>query len=117
MFFLPFLPPELAEASYAHIAERCDKIAPRPGDRVYSISFAHGRVVWVATVGKLLKGYRTGHRATPSFIEDPAMVLAIFPGTPYCVVTDALHTMGSHFENIFFGTPLEVEYFSLPPSA
>jgi hypothetical protein len=51
------------------------------------------------------------------FIEDPAMVLAIFPGTPYTIVTDALHTAGSNFENIFFGTPLEVEYFSLPPSA
>jgi hypothetical protein len=45
------------------------------------------------------------------------MVLAIFPGTPYCIVTDALHTTDSNFDNIFFGTPVEVEYFSLPPSA
>ena len=56
LFFLPFLPPELAEASYAHMAEKCDKIAPGPRGRVYSISFAHERVVWVATVGKRPKG-------------------------------------------------------------
>ncbi|HEY6764379.1 MAG TPA: hypothetical protein VI386_06375 [Candidatus Sulfotelmatobacter sp.] len=117
LFFLPFLPRELAEASYAYMAEKCDKIAPGPGGRVYSISFVHQRVVWVATVGKRLKGHRPGHRATASLIEDPAMVLAIFPGTPYCIVTDALNTTDSNFENIFFGTPVEVEYFSLPPSA
>jgi hypothetical protein len=117
LFFLPFLPPELAEASYAYMADKCHKIAPGPGGRVYSISFVHQRVVWVATVGKRLKGHMPGHRATARLIEDPAMVLAIFPGTPYSIVTDALHTTGSNFENIFFGTPMEVEYFSLPPSA
>jgi hypothetical protein len=117
LFFLPFLPPELAEAAYAHMAEKCDKIAPGPRGRVYSISFVHERVVWVATVGKHLKGHRPGHRATARLIEDPAMVLAIFPGTSYIIVTDALHTTGSNFQNIFFGTPVEVEYFSLPPSA
>ncbi len=117
LFFLPFLPPELAEASYAHMAEKCDKIAPGPRGRVYSISFVHERVVWVATVGKHLKGHRPRHRATARLIEDPAMVLAIFPGTPYTIVTDALHATGSNFQNIFFGTPVEVEYFSLPPSA
>src|ERR1700760_4973064 len=53
-FFLPFLPPELAEASYARMAEKCDKIAPGPGRRVYSISFVHQSVIWVATVGKRL---------------------------------------------------------------
>ena len=117
LFFLPFLPSELAEASYAHMAEKCDKIAPGPRGRVYSISFVHERVVWVATVGKHLKGHRPSHRGTARLIEDPAMVLAIFPGTPYTIVTDALHTIGSNFQNIFFGTPVEVEYFSLPPSA
>jgi hypothetical protein len=117
LFFLPFLPPELAEASYAHIAQRCDKIAPGPENRVYSMSFVHERVVWVATVGKRLKGQRLGHRVTARWIEDPAMVLAIFPGTPYCIVTDALRTPGSNFKNILFGTPTEVEFFSLPPSA
>ena len=117
LFFLPFLPSELAEASYAHMAEKCEKIAPGPEGRVYSISFVPEGVVWVATVGKRLKGHRTGHRATVKLIEDPAMVLAIFPGTPYSIVTDALHNIGSNFENIFFGTPMAVEYFSLPPSA
>jgi hypothetical protein len=99
------------------MAQRCDKIAPGPESRVYSISFVHDRVVWVATVGKRLKSYRLGLRVTPRWIEDPAMVLAIFPGTPYCIVTDALRTTGSNFKNIFFGTPTEVEFFSLPPSA
>src|ERR1700733_15205910 len=86
LFFLPFLPPELAEASYTHMAEKCDKIAPGPQGRVYSISFLHERVVWVATVGKHLEGHRPRHRATAKLIEDPAMVLAIFPGTPYTIV-------------------------------
>ena len=108
LFFLPFLPPELAEASYAHMAEKCEKITPGPRGRVYSISFVHERVVWVATVGKHLKGHRPRHRATARLIEDPAMVLAIFPGTPYTIVTDALHATGSNFQNIFFGTPVEV---------
>jgi hypothetical protein len=115
-FFLPFLPPELAEDAYAHMAEKCEKIAPDPRGRVYSVSFVHEGVVWVATVGKHLKGHRRGHRTTARLIKDPAMVLAIFPGTPYTIVTDALHTTGSNFQNIFFGTPLEVEYFSVPPS-
>ena len=110
LFFLPFLPPELAEKSYAYMADKCDKIAPGPGGRVYSISFVHRGVVWVATVGKRLKGHRPGHRVTARLVEDPAMVLAIFPGAPYTIVTDALHTTGSNFENIFFGTPVEVEY-------
>ena len=117
LFFLPFLPAELAEASYAYMADKCHKIAPGPGGRVYSISFVHQRVVWVATVGKRLKTHMSVHKATARLIEDPAMVLAIFPGTPYCIVTDALHATDSNFENIFFGTPVEVEYFSLPPSA
>jgi hypothetical protein len=117
LFFLPFLPPGLAEAYYAHMAEKCDRIAPGPRGRVYSISFVNERVVWVATVGKHLKGHRSGHRTKESLIEDPALVLALFPGSPYTIVTDALHTAGSNFPNIFLGTPVEVEYFSLPPSA
>ena len=117
LFFLPFLPLELAEASYAHLAEKCDQIAPGPGGRVYSISFVHERVVWVATVGKRLKGHTLGPCPEPRLIEDSAMILAIFPGTTYSIVTDALHTTDSRFQNIFFETPVEVEYFSLPPSA
>jgi hypothetical protein len=116
LFFLPFLPPELVEASYAHMAEKCATIPPGPGGRVYSISFVHQGVVWVATVGKRLKGQTPGNGPLATLIEDPAMVLAIFPGNPYWIVTDALHSTDSNFPNIFFGTPLEVEYFSLPPS-
>jgi hypothetical protein len=117
LFFLPFLPQELAEASYAHMAEKCDKIAPGPAGRVYSISFVHQGALWVATVGKRLKGHRPRHKGKARLIEDTAMVLAIFPGNPYTIVTDALHSNDSNFKNIFFGTPKEVEYFSLPPSA
>ena len=113
-FFLPFLRPDLAEASYAHIADKCHAVAPGPAGRVYSISFVHQEVVWIATVGRRLKGQMRGHRGTARLIEDPAMVLAIFPGTPYSIVTDALNTTGSNFDNIFFGTPVEVAYFSPP---
>jgi hypothetical protein len=43
-------------------------------------------------------------------ISDPALILAIFPRVPFCVVT---HSNGkSHFEPIFYATPRGVELFS-----
>ena len=60
LFFLPFLPPELAEASYAHMAEKCDKIAPGPGGRVYSISFMHQTALWVLQLANVSSVDRPG---------------------------------------------------------
>ena len=43
-------------------------------------------------------------------IGDPALILAIFPTVPYCVVT---YSNGrSHFGHIFYATPAGVELFS-----
>ena len=51
-------------------------------------------------------------------VSIPAMVLAIFPGDPYLVVTDHLlgnTSVGSHLENPFpAGRPRSVVRFSVP---
>jgi len=51
-------------------------------------------------------------------VSIPAMVLAIFPGDPYLVVTDHLlgnTSIGSHLENPFLaGRPRSVVRFSVP---
>jgi hypothetical protein len=119
VFFLPFLSPDLQEASYAHLAERCDRSVPALDSRVYSVTFERDGVVWIAMVGECLKGHRPGlmkHRKTGRQMEDPAMVLAIFPDVPYCIVTDAGASRGSHFENPLYVTPIGTKLFSLPAS-
>ena len=93
--------------------------------RVYSITFVHNGERWTATVGESLrgKGFRTsrsrGMRIEREYpVSDPAIVMAIFPGIPYMVVTN--HRMrgqrvGSAWENPFFaGEPESVTYFSSP---
>ena len=96
LFFLLFLPLELAEVLCPYGGEVRQN---RPGPRGRVIhKFLCTRACWVATVGKHLEGHRPRHRATARS-RRPAMVLAIFPaGTPYTIVTDALHTTGSNFQ-------------------
>jgi hypothetical protein len=89
-FFLPYLSPHFKEGSYAHIAEQCERAVPALGDRVYSVSFVRGGTFWIATVGKHLRGRKPMRRKQAGQwrdIFDSALVLAIFPGDPYIVVT------------------------------
>jgi hypothetical protein len=120
VFFLRHELPELQEVSYARIAQKCEQIVPPLGERVYSISFDSDGTLWVATVGKHLRGRkpvlvrrkRSGEWGP--WFDDAASVLAIFPGVPCCVVTDGGYSStGSHFGNPFYATAIGTEFFSL----
>jgi hypothetical protein len=121
-----FLPPiahydaSEQDAAYVEIAEKCGRSVP--AQRVYSITFRHDSDDWTATVGERLTGSKTQQigpkdnsteQTTP--LEDAATVVAIFPGTPYLVVTDSGIISGGRttWENPFYaGTPTSVTYFS-----
>jgi hypothetical protein len=117
VFFLPYLPHDLEEASYAHMAKKVGRPVPALGARAYSMSFEHDGVLWIATVGETLKGcapiLRNGEKTySRQVMEDPALVLAIFPGVPYCVMTAGCSNMPSHFANSFYAEPKGIELFS-----
>jgi hypothetical protein len=113
-FFLPLCPSEFEEDSYAYLAKSCDRRVPPIGRRIYSISFEDDDIVWTATVGEYLRGRKSvkvKNKETVQWqIDDPALILAIFPRVPYCIVT---YSKGkSHFGQIFYATPRQVELFS-----
>lgn len=121
-----FLPPiahydaSEQDAAYMEIAEKCGR--PVPTQRVYSITFRHDSDYWSATVGERLTGSKTRqigakHKGTEQTtrLDDAATVVAIFPGTPYLVVTDSGIISGGRtsWENPFYaGVPTSVTYFS-----
>ena len=123
-FFVPAAAtPEQAEAVYGQLADVCRKSVPSLPQRIYSITFRHDGEEWTATVGEKLSGtkYRiTGKGsnkrevATPT--ADPAIVLAIFSGEPYFVVTNQIAGyIGSKWESVFMaGRPSRVTYFAPP---
>jgi hypothetical protein len=137
-FFLPPIAHYNAseqDAAYLLIAEKCGR--PVPAQRVYSITFRHDSDFWTATVGEKLTGSKT-QQLGPSDatdttnktdktdktensaeqttqLSDEATVVAIFPGTPYLVVTDSGIISGGHtnWENPFYApAPTSVTYFS-----
>jgi hypothetical protein len=113
-FFLPFLPPDLQESAYVHLAQKCGRAVPAIAERVYSVSFERDGLIWTAIVGERLRGRRpqhTQHRRTEREIEDPAMVLAIFPDSPYCIITDVGGGTGSRYESPLFAMPINVVRF------
>ncbi len=120
-FFLPrAADDEQAERRYAARGEfaACEP-APR-GGRVRSVAFTQDGVRWVAAVGEELRGERTTStqrrgelvERTEAF-ADPARVLAVYPGAPYVVVTDAPPITGtaSAWANPFPASPDEVVLF------
>lgn len=121
-FFVPNIPQERQEEAYADAAGLCGMIPLQLGERIYSINFLHDGVQWTATVGENLRGVR--HKITRSRgktvehripVSDSAMVIAIFPGIPYKVVTNAIPfgTIISYWVNPFLaGTPSSVVHFS-----
>jgi hypothetical protein len=121
-FFFPQVEPEKQEAAYAEVAAWSHQTIPER--RIYSITYAHDGEEWTATVGEFMSGvrYRTrrsrGERIeTKQHLSDSAMVLAIFPGVPFFVVTDSGGGR-SKWENPFMaGRPKKVKYFAVQPSA
>jgi hypothetical protein len=130
-----FLPPiahydaSEQDAAYVLIAEKCGR--PVPAQRVYSITFRHHSEYWTATVGEKLTGSKTqqvgptdttdktgktdNSTEQTTRLDDPATVVAIFPGTPYLVVTDSGIISGgrTNWENPFYApAPTSVTYFS-----
>jgi hypothetical protein len=120
-FFVPAATPDNVDQVYASLAEMCRVHPPILGERIYRIAFVHDGTRWTATVGEQLRGHRTERRRrggrlveSTSDFSDPATVLAIFPGSPYMVATNARPLGGivSHWANPFMaGEPTGVRRF------
>jgi len=120
-FFLPRASDdEQAERLYDALAEfaGCDP-AP-PGRRVQSIAFTQDGAQWVAEVGAELRGQRTTQQLRrgelierTETLTSASRVLAVYPGTPFVVVTDAQPITGtpSEWANPFSAQPDEVTWF------
>ncbi len=120
-FFVPHAEPESAEKIYADLARFARCVVPPAGRRIASIQFRHDGEDWTATVGAQLTGVRVetkrrkaGKVTVRTPLSDAAVVLAIFEGHPYIVVTDSrpLGDKSSHWVNPFLaGQPTAVTYF------
>lgn len=121
-FFVPAATLDNEESMYADFAKWCHCAVPERNNRIYSMTFVHDGEEWTATVGETLSGktlanLRSRSKAPfyPRTLSDPAIVLAIFPGSPYVVVTNhrIVTNVGSAWENPFFaGQPKRVTLFS-----
>jgi hypothetical protein len=120
-FFLPRASDdEQAERLYGALAEFAGCEPAPPGRRVHSIAFSADGARWVAEVGAELTGERrTEQLRRGELIErteqlsSPSLVLAVYPGSPYVVVTDAQPITGaaSEWANPFTAQPDEVTWF------
>jgi hypothetical protein len=120
-FFIPVAPPERYEEFYVQMARACNVPVPEMAQRIYSISWVHDSTdLWRGTVAESLTGTRTvskgrGRSKTQYTlpIDDPARVLAIFPGRCYVVYTDSGAGKRTIWANpLGAGIPTGVEYFS-----
>jgi hypothetical protein len=124
VFFLPRASDDdQAERLYDALAEfaGCE---PAPSDRrVHSIAFTSDGADWVAEVGEELHGRRTTQQLRrgelierTDHLSSSTRVLAVYPGTPFVVVTDAQPITGtpSEWANPFTAQPDRVRYFDAP---
>jgi hypothetical protein len=120
-FFLPRASDDdQAERLYDALAEfaGCE---PAPVDRrIHSIAFDHDGAQWVAEVGEELRGRRTTQQLRrgelierTEHLSSTSRVLAIYPGTPFVVVTDAqpITAAASEWANPLVAQPDRVTYF------
>lgn len=117
-FYIPSIAPEQEEEAYAQLAAACCA-QPAPLDkRIRSIVFNHDGIEWTATVGEGTKGVerktvkRGGKKVEQvKHHQDAGIVLAIFPGNPFCVYV----LPPTRWQTPFFwaGVPTGVKYFSL----
>jgi hypothetical protein len=120
-FFLPRASDdEQAERLYEALAEfaGCEP-APR-GQRVRAIAFPQDGAQWVAEVGEELRGQRTTQQLRrgelierTETLTSSTRVLAVYPGRPFVVVTDAQPITGtpSEWANPFHADPDRVTWF------
>ena len=121
-FFVPHATEEEREEVYASFAAWCHRAVPPADKRIFSITFTHDGEEWTATVGQSLRGVRIRKRRRQGRsvevtepVSDPAIVFAIFPGTPYMVVTNArpITPVVSAWVNPFMaGQPFGVKFFA-----
>jgi hypothetical protein len=116
-FFFPILDADKHEDAYAIFAKLYGRIVPLPEKRIYSISFIQDGTYWVATVGKSLKGERhptprreAGKAEDSQQISDPAVVLVIFEGHPFLVVTNGHRTQWAN--PFYVASPTSIQYFA-----
>ena len=111
---------EQAERLYDAFAEFAGCEPAAPAERVRSITFAHDGAQWVATVGEELRGERTTRQLRrgelierTEHLPSTSRVLAVYPGSPFTVVTDAqpITSAPSEWANPFTAEPSEVGLF------
>jgi hypothetical protein len=120
-FFLPRADGgEQAERLYDALAEFAGCEPAPAGRRVHSIAFAQDGAEWVAEVGAELTGRRTTQQLRrgelierTEELTSSTRVLAVYPGMPFVVVTDAQPITGaaSEWANPFLARPDRVTYF------
>jgi hypothetical protein len=120
-FFLPRASDdEQAERLYDALAEFAGCEPAPAGRRVHSIAFTHDGAQWIAEVGAELSGRRTTQQLRrgelierTEHLSSSSRVLAVYPGTPFVVVTDAQPITGapSEWANPFLAQPERVTYF------
>jgi hypothetical protein len=123
-FFLPRAgDDEQAERLYGALAELAGCEPAPAGERVHSIAFVVDGARWVAEVGEELRGRRTTRQLRRGELVErseelasPSRVLAIYPGNPFVVVTDAQPITGasSEWANPFTAEPDAVTLFDRP---
>jgi hypothetical protein len=111
---------EQAERLYDALAEFAGAEPAPIGRRVHAIAFSHDGAQWVAEVGEELRGRRTTQQLRrgelierTEQLASTSRVLAIYPGDPFAVVTDAQPITGAQSEwaNPFTARPDGVTYF------
>jgi hypothetical protein len=120
-FFLPRASDdEQAERLYDALAEFAGCEPAPAGRRVHSIAFTQDGAQWVAEVGEELSGRRTTHQLRrgelverTEHLSSSSRVLAVYPGAPFVIVTDAQPITGasSEWANPFLAQPDRVTYF------
>ena len=111
---------EQAERLYDALAEFAGCEPAPAGRRVQAIAFTQEGAEWVAEVGRELVGRRTTQQLRrgelverTEQLSSPSRVLAVYPGTPFVVVTDAqpITAAPSEWANPFTAEPDRVTYF------
>ena len=120
-FFLPRASDdEQAERLYDALAEFAGCEPAPPGQRVHSIAFTQDGAQWVAEVGEELCRQRTTQQLRRGeliqrieTLSSTSRVLAVYPGTPFVVVTDTQPITGtpSEWANPFTAQPDDVTWF------
>ena len=114
---------EQADRLYDAFAEFAGCEPAPPEQRVRSITFTQDGAQWVASVGEELRGERrTQQLRRGELIErtetltSTSRVLAVYPGSPFTVVTDAqpITSAPSEWANPFTVEPSEVVHFDRP---